>query len=70
MTAASILIVEDDPALVRGLADNFASQGYDVRTAMAGNAGLASALAEPAAASITYVPGVSSGETKVPSSST
>lgn len=47
MNRAAILIVEDDPALVRGLADNFSMQGYDVRTATDGNAGLASALAEP-----------------------
>lgn len=47
MNRAAILIVEDDPALVRGLADNFSLQGYDVRTALDGNTGLASALAEP-----------------------
>ncbi len=47
MTRAAILIVEDDPTLVRGLADNFSMQGYDVRTALDGNAGLASALAAP-----------------------
>jgi DNA-binding response OmpR family regulator len=47
MSRAAILIVEDDPALLRGLADNFSMQGYDVRTALDGNAGLASALAAP-----------------------
>lgn len=47
MSGAAILIVEDDPALVRGLSDNFSSQGYQVRTATDGSAGLASALAEP-----------------------
>jgi len=47
MTSQAILIVEDDPALVRGLADNFSMQGYEVRTATDGNAGLASALTEP-----------------------
>lgn len=47
MNRAAILIVEDDPALVRGLADNFSLQGYEVRTALDGNTGLASALAEP-----------------------
>lgn len=47
MTRAAILIVEDDPALLRGLADNFSMQGYDVRTTMDGNAGLASAIAAP-----------------------
>jgi DNA-binding response OmpR family regulator len=47
MTGASILIVEDDPTLLRGLADNFRAQGYDVRTASDGNAGLAAAVGEP-----------------------
>jgi DNA-binding response OmpR family regulator len=47
MNRAAILIVEDDPALLRGLADNFSMQGYEVRTATDGNAGLASALAAP-----------------------
>jgi DNA-binding response OmpR family regulator len=47
MSTASILIIEDDPALLRGLSDNFRSQGYDVRTASDGNAGLAAALGEP-----------------------
>jgi DNA-binding response OmpR family regulator len=43
----SILIIEDDPALLRGLADNFQSHGFAVRTATDGNAGLALALGEP-----------------------
>lgn len=47
MTSHRILIVEDDPTLLRGLCDNFALQGYDVRTAADGHAGLAAALAEP-----------------------
>ena len=47
MTNASILIIEDDPALLRGLTDNFRGQGYDVRTATDGNAGLAAGLGEP-----------------------
>ena len=43
----SILIVEDDPTLLRGLKDNFESRGYDVRTATDGKLGLDSALATP-----------------------
>ena len=44
MTPARILIVEDDPALLRGLKDNFASQGCTVDTAADGETGLARAL--------------------------
>jgi DNA-binding response OmpR family regulator len=47
MTTDSILIVEDDPTLLRGLTDNFRAHGYEVRTAADGNAGLAAALGEP-----------------------
>ena len=47
MTSATILIIEDDSTLLRGLTDNFRSQGYDVRSAADGNAGLAAVLAEP-----------------------
>jgi len=47
MNGQSILIIEDDPALLRGLTDNFRAQGYDVRTASDGNAGLAAVLGEP-----------------------
>ena len=36
----SILIIEDDAALMRGLKDNFVAQGYDVRTASDGQKGL------------------------------
>lgn len=35
-----VLIVEDDPALLRGLKDNFETAGYDVRTATDGQKGL------------------------------
>jgi len=35
-----ILIIEDDPALLRGLKDNFESQDYEVRTAKDGQKGL------------------------------
>lgn len=44
---ASVLIVEDDPALMRGLTDNFAAHDYEVRTAADGEAGLAAALGDP-----------------------
>ncbi len=47
MTAHRILIIEDDPALLRGLKDNFAAAGYDVRTAADGQRGLDALLAEP-----------------------
>ena len=42
-----VLIIEDDPALLRGLKDNFAAAGYDVRTAADGQRGLDALLAEP-----------------------
>jgi DNA-binding response OmpR family regulator len=42
----SILIIEDDPALLRGLKDNFESAGYSVRTANDGQKGLDSLFAE------------------------
>jgi len=44
MTLGRILIIEDDPALMRGLKDNFAGRGYQVDTAMDGEAGLTLAL--------------------------
>ena len=44
---ASLLIIEDDPALLRGLKDNFERAGYRVRTAADGQRGLESLLAEP-----------------------
>jgi DNA-binding response OmpR family regulator len=47
MSHQSILIIEDDPALIRGLVDNFRSQGYEVRSAADGNVGLAAVLGEP-----------------------
>ncbi len=39
-----ILIIEDDPALRRGLLDNFQDQGYEVLTASTGDEGLELAL--------------------------
>jgi DNA-binding response OmpR family regulator len=44
MTARKVLIVEDDPALLRGLKDNFQAQGYQVRTANDGEKGLEALL--------------------------
>ena len=40
MTPKTILIIEDDPVLLRGLKDNFEAQGYQVRTAKDGQKGL------------------------------
>jgi len=42
----TVLIVEDDPALRRGLEDNFSLKGYDTLTARDGNEGLENALKE------------------------
>jgi DNA-binding response OmpR family regulator len=42
-----LLIIEDDPALLRGLTDNFERRGYHVRTASDGQAGLDAALSDP-----------------------
>ncbi|MGA2770449.1 MAG: response regulator transcription factor [Bryobacteraceae bacterium] len=44
MSGARILIVEDDPALLRGLKDAFVSRGFDVLTAQDGETGLDYAL--------------------------
>jgi DNA-binding response OmpR family regulator len=44
MTSSRILIVEDDPALMRGLRDSFATGGCHVLTAADGEAGLELAL--------------------------
>ena len=43
----SVLIVEDDPAMLRGLKDNFETQNYRVQVARDGREGLAAALANP-----------------------
>src|SRR6187401_1014630 len=43
----SVLIIEDDPALLRGLKDNFESQAYRVHLARDGREGLSAALANP-----------------------
>ena len=47
MKAKRLLIVEDDPALLRGLKDNFRAEGYQVRTASDGLKGLADMLRDP-----------------------
>src|SRR6185436_4640108 len=47
MSKPSILIIEDDPALIRGLKDNFEAQDYSVQLARDGQKGLSTALADP-----------------------
>ena len=47
MSGASILIIEDEPALLRGLKDNFEAQDYRVQIARDGREGLSLALANP-----------------------
>ena len=47
MHGSSVLIIEDDPALLRGLKDNFEAQNYRVQLARDGREGLAVALANP-----------------------
>ena len=44
MIEGTVLIIEDDPTLLRGLKDNFQSKAYRVQTACDGEAGLAAAL--------------------------
>lgn len=44
MSAEQVLIIEDDPAMLRGLKDNFEFQGYRVQTAADGEKGLDAAL--------------------------
>ena len=46
MKSGRILIVEDEPSLLRGLADTFVSKGYDVLTAQDGESGLELALSK------------------------
>ena len=48
MSAKSILIIEDDPVLLRGLKDNFEAQGYVVRTARDGQKGMDALLTDAA----------------------
>ena len=44
MPSPSVLIIEDDTALLRGLKDNFSAQGFRVSTARDGQEGLDAAL--------------------------
>jgi DNA-binding response OmpR family regulator len=44
MTPANILIIEDDPAILRVVKDNFVTRGYRVQTARNGEEGLDAAL--------------------------
>jgi DNA-binding response OmpR family regulator len=47
MTSPFVLIIEDDPALARGLKDNFEAQAYRVAVARDGRSGLSAALQDP-----------------------
>jgi DNA-binding response OmpR family regulator len=47
MPEHTVLIIEDDATMLRGLKDNFESQGFGVRTACDGKAGLEAALSGP-----------------------
>jgi DNA-binding response OmpR family regulator len=47
MADPTVLIIEDDPTLLRGLKDNFLAQGFRVRTAVDGQEGLNAALKDP-----------------------
>ena len=47
MRGPLVLIVEDDPALLRGLKDNFEAKDYRVQVAREGSEGLSVALANP-----------------------
>jgi DNA-binding response OmpR family regulator len=42
----NVLIIEDNPAMLRGLKDNFETRGYQVHTAMDGEQGLKAAISE------------------------
>jgi len=44
MANEAILVIEDDPAMLRGLKDNFLFKGYRVKTAADGESGLNEAL--------------------------
>ncbi len=44
MPNEAILIIEDDPAMLRGLKDNFTFKGYSVKTAKDGESGLNEAV--------------------------
>ena len=44
MSTETVLIIEDDPTLTRGLKDNFEFKGYSVQTAIDGEQGLEAAV--------------------------
>jgi DNA-binding response OmpR family regulator len=44
MTAARVLLIEDEPALARGLSDTLRARGFDVEVAVDGERGLEAAL--------------------------
>ena len=44
MKSETVLIIEDDPTMLRGLKDNFEFEGYRVHTAVDGDQGLKAAL--------------------------
>ncbi len=44
MSSDAILVIEDDPAMLRGLKDNLTFKGYQVKTATDGERGLEAAL--------------------------
>lgn len=46
MKKDTVLIIEDDSTLIRGLKDNFTGRGYDVKTAMDGETGVQIATKE------------------------
>jgi DNA-binding response OmpR family regulator len=47
MSIARVLIIEDEPALLRGLKDNLETEGYEVRSANNGEKGLEALLNAP-----------------------
>ncbi|RYD77260.1 MAG: response regulator transcription factor [Verrucomicrobiaceae bacterium] len=47
MISGNILIVEDDPVILRALKDNFTGKGFQVHTARDGDEGLNLALSQP-----------------------
>ena len=48
MAGETILIIEDDPVMLRGLSDNFVCRGYHVASAADGESGLEAALVDDA----------------------
>src|SRR5580765_515773 len=47
MLPRTVVIIEDDSTLLRGLRDNFQAHGFEVRTARDGEQGLQTLLADP-----------------------